>query len=234
MGISGLSTIGAGGWGARRRIPSFVDQHEGARRTWFGAAVYRLSAQGRKELHQWLRSDPVLHHERHPFLIQLILLGDLEDSPQTFRYSCELEALLRSRLKVMEHLQEKWRRHDRHYPEVVATRDFHAQMTLAFGLARARASLQCSERNIARVKRRMQAPPVPGGKHGRKESNVWNMARQMGPRNGREFRHRKRYRGRAGVIRRAPGADRSPAGLLARTGPEIRDPAWGLGKGVPG
>ncbi len=119
--------------------------------------VYRLSPGGQAELERWLCSDPVLHDERHPFLVQLALLGGLDDYRQTLKYFSGLEALLRYRLQAMEFLEEKWRRHDPSYPEVGGAAELHMQLTLEFGLASARAGLECCWKCRRRVEMRLKA-----------------------------------------------------------------------------
>jgi PadR family transcriptional regulator AphA len=135
-----------------------------------GAAkrVYKLSPQGESELSQWLCSDPVLHDERHPFLVQLVLLGGLNDYAQTLKYFSALEAALRARVQVMEYLEEKWRRHDPSYPEVGGAAEFHAQMTLEFGLSSARSALDCCRKCVKRVEKRMKRSKVRRKIHGQK------------------------------------------------------------------
>jgi DNA-binding PadR family transcriptional regulator len=130
--------------------------------------VYKLSPAGQAELRRWLCSDPVLHDERHPFLVQLALLGGLDDYAQTLQYFSGLESVLRSRLQVMEHLEDKWRRHDPSYPEVGTAAEFHVQLTLGFGLASARASLQCCRECRKRVEKRIKAPEEAQESHERK------------------------------------------------------------------
>ena len=66
-----------------------------------GRRVYKLTAAGRRELKQWLRSDPVLHDERHPFLVQLCLLGELGDEAETLKYFQALRAAMRARLQAI-------------------------------------------------------------------------------------------------------------------------------------
>jgi DNA-binding PadR family transcriptional regulator len=129
--------------------------------------IYKPTAKGSRELHQWLRSDPILHDERHPFLVQLCLLGDLEDYSETLKYFTSLEAVMRARVQAMEFMEEKWRTHDPLYPEVAAARDFHVQLTLEFGLANARAGLRCCQHCIARIKRRISTKAVQKGKDGK-------------------------------------------------------------------
>lgn len=129
--------------------------------------TYKPTAKGTRELHQWLRSDPVLHDERHPFLVQLCLLGDLDDYAESLRYFTSLEAAMRARVQTMEFMEEKWRVHDPLYPEVAAARDFHVQLTLEFGLANARAGLRCCQQCIARIKKHTSAPTARKGKDGK-------------------------------------------------------------------
>ncbi len=128
-----------------------------------GAAkrVYTLTPDGETELNNWLRSDPVLHDERHPFLVQLCLLGELGELEQTLKFFLELESLSLTRLQIMEHFDEKWRRDDPHYPDLQNARDFHAQLTLEFGLFSAKSMLKCCRSCIERVRLRLDAPTVP-------------------------------------------------------------------------
>jgi DNA-binding PadR family transcriptional regulator len=135
-----------------------------------GRRVYKLTAAGRRELKQWLRSDPVLHDERHPFLVQLCLLGELGDEAETLKYFQALRAAMRARLQAMEAIGEKWRRHDPSYPHVAASKDFHMQLTLGFGLANARAGIECCERSIIRVRARIAAATVRKGRNEKRKS----------------------------------------------------------------
>ncbi len=123
-----------------------------------GAAkrIYRLSPEGENVLRHWLRSDPLLHDERHPFLVQLCLLGDVAELPQTLKYFNALQSVALARLQTMECLEEKWRRADPSYPEVRSARDFHIQMTLEFGLSSTRAMLRCCKSCIKRVRQRLE------------------------------------------------------------------------------
>jgi DNA-binding PadR family transcriptional regulator len=131
----------------------------------FAKRAYKLSPEGRKELHRWLRSEPVLHDERHPFLIQLCLLSELDNYSETLKYFAALESILKARLQVMEQLREKWRRHDPAYPEVKSSKDFHLQMTLEFGLTNTQAALKCCQGCAARVKKRIASIKRSRGKN---------------------------------------------------------------------
>jgi DNA-binding PadR family transcriptional regulator len=132
--------------------------------------VYNLTKAGEQQLSDWLRTDPVLHDERHPFLVQLCLLGDLADYQETMRYLLSLRTSLRTRLQTFEQLEEEWRRHDPSYPELAGSQNFHIQMTLEFGLANARAALDTCERCIERLQRRLKSKADGGSKHDRKTS----------------------------------------------------------------
>ena len=125
--------------------------------------VYTLTKVGEQQLSDWLRTDPVLHDERHPFLVQLCLLGDLADYEETMGYLQSLRTLLRTRLQTFEQLEEEWHRHDPGYPEPAGSQEFHIQMTLEFGLATARAALDTCERCIERIERRLKRKAGGGG-----------------------------------------------------------------------
>ncbi len=139
----------------------------GARGT--GRRVYKLTSAGRRELEQWLHSDPVLHDERHPFLVQLCLLGELGDESETLKYFHALKAAMSTRLQAIEAIEDRWRRHDPAYPNVAAPAGFHMQLTLEFGLANARAAIECCERSIARVRARIGAAGARKGKNERRK-----------------------------------------------------------------
>ena len=83
--------------------------------------IYKRTATGQAALFEWLRQEPATEHVRIPYLAQVFLLGDLDNSSRTAEalqtvldhYTARLQTLLAA---------------DPDYPDGTDSTDFHEQL----------------------------------------------------------------------------------------------------------
>ena len=119
--------------------------------------VYRRTAKGRRELHEWLNAGPVVGVERIEYLAQTFFLAQLDSPDGAIAFMESLRDYLAERFEHLENVEKSWRSDDPRYPDALPDEDFYPQLTLDLGIARMRASLDWCDRSIARMTERRKA-----------------------------------------------------------------------------
>lgn len=92
--------------------------------------VYRRTAAGRKQLHQWIRHTPEIGQERHAYVAQLVFLGELDRHEETLRFLRQLRDAFTSRHAVLKHIEAS-------EPDLIESMnadDFHGFLGLRMGI----------------------------------------------------------------------------------------------------
>ena len=116
--------------------------------------IYKRTTAGQAALYEWLRQEPAVEHVRTPYLAQVFLLGDLENSSRTAETLQTVLDHYTARLERLEGIQRKWKAADPDYPYCLASMDFHEQLVLTHGISRARANIRWAEEALAQVEKR--------------------------------------------------------------------------------
>lgn len=119
--------------------------------------VYRRTAKGRRELHDWLNAGPVVGVERIEYLAQTYFLAQLDTPDEAIAFMESLRDYVAERLEHLQHVEKGWRGDDPRYPDALPDEDFYPQLTLDLGIARMRGTLEWCERSIARIRARRKA-----------------------------------------------------------------------------
>lgn len=119
--------------------------------------VYRRTARGRRELHEWLNAGPVVGVERIEYLAQTYFLDQLDAPEAAVAFMESLRDYAEERLRHLEGVEAGWRADDPRYPDALPNEDFYPQLTLDLGLQRMRATLEWCERSIQRINVRGKA-----------------------------------------------------------------------------
>jgi DNA-binding PadR family transcriptional regulator len=114
--------------------------------------VYRRTARGTRALHDWLREEPVPAAVRLPYLGQLCFLGEIEDGAATGAFLRKLREQFAERVAVLRRIEAEWFADE----EQLSGEDFHAHLTVRFGVTRAEASIAACDEALARWKRRKE------------------------------------------------------------------------------
>lgn len=136
--------------------------------------VYELTAEGRRELADWLRSEPDLTTERHAHVAQLFFMGELEDPVELVRYLRELHSRFAERLAALEEIESTWRRGDPRYPDDLPAGELGHFAALQLGLAKQGARVASCEEMIRRLEDRLggETPEAEGGDTGSEKRGV--------------------------------------------------------------
>ncbi len=119
--------------------------------------VYRRTAKGRRELHEWLNAGPVVGVERIEYLAQTFFLAQLDTPDEAIAFMESLRDYVAERLEHLENVERGWSADDPRYPDALPDEDFYPQLTLDLGIARMRGTLDWCERAIERINARRTA-----------------------------------------------------------------------------
>lgn len=134
------------GWLTSRREPS---PRGPARR------VYRRTPEGTRQLHQWLRAEPVMGTERFAYLGQMVFLGELGDPDQTRRFLEELRARLRAYQELLEKVEGEWRLTHPRYPCDLDDHEFHECLSVRMGIRSLGAKVAACDEGLALLRQRL-------------------------------------------------------------------------------
>ncbi len=118
--------------------------------------VYRRSAQGRREVLDWLRGGPQIGKERMSYLAQVYFLCEFDYPAEALDFMRQLRDSTALRLEKLESIEREWSACDPRYPDQLPDKDFYAQLTLALGLKRVRATLEWCDESIGRMEARLE------------------------------------------------------------------------------
>jgi PadR family transcriptional regulator AphA len=133
------------GWLKSRREPS---PRGPARR------VYRRTPAGTRQLHRWLRAEPVMGTERFAYIGQLVFLGELADPAQTRRFLEALRARLRAYQELLEKVEGDWRLTHPDYPRDLDVREFHECLSVRMGIRSLGAKVAACDEGLALLRQR--------------------------------------------------------------------------------
>lgn len=116
--------------------------------------VYKRSAKGRRELVNWLNAGPQVGEERLSFLAQVYFLSEYTDPDEAIAFMQALRKHVAGRLEKLQAIEREWSGCDPRYPDKLPDAEFYAQLTLALGLKKVKATLDWCEGSIERIKKR--------------------------------------------------------------------------------
>jgi DNA-binding PadR family transcriptional regulator len=118
--------------------------------------VYSRSSAGGDELRSWLDAGPVVGAERVAHLAQIYFLAALDDTLRSIAFFQELQDYMAGRLAVLEAIEKEWKTQDSRVPDALPASEFYSHMTLKFGLAKMRMTVEWCEECIARIRARVK------------------------------------------------------------------------------
>jgi DNA-binding PadR family transcriptional regulator len=116
--------------------------------------VFRRTAKGTKELHDWLRSGPVLGNERFAYIGQLLFHEELNDEAATRRFLEGLREKLLAFQRLLEGAEEELRAANPNFPHGLSSRDFHGLLSLRLGVRSLRAKVEVCEEGLGLLRAR--------------------------------------------------------------------------------
>jgi DNA-binding PadR family transcriptional regulator len=117
--------------------------------------VYRLTAAGRKHLHETLADEPQFTQERLPYIAQLFFLHELDDLRATRVFVESVRATREKQLAVYRGIAREYRSRFGGSLDDATDEQFHHYLTLEAGIRIARARLQWCDEAIERIDRRI-------------------------------------------------------------------------------
>ena len=121
--------------------------------------IYKRTATGQAALFEWLRQEPAIEHVRIPYLAQVFLLSDLDNSGRTAEAIQTVLDHYTARLETLLGMEKKWKAADPDYPDCTDSTDFHEQLILKHGITRARATIGWAEQALKQVAKRRRTEP---------------------------------------------------------------------------
>lgn len=121
--------------------------------------VYEITPKGRRRLHDWLATEPVIDADRNAHVAQLYFMGELGDPHRTLSFLHRLREHFQRRLAALQASESGWRTADPRYPDRLPDDAFHTHLTLTMGLQVAQARLHWVDESIRRIQKRLAGGP---------------------------------------------------------------------------
>ena len=116
--------------------------------------VYSRTADGERELLDWLREGPEPDRDRIGYLAQVFFLDQLHERKEAEQFLLKLRSDIGARLAELQAIEQHWSESDPRYPDDLPDDDFYPQLTLRMGITKLTALAGWCDESLARVARR--------------------------------------------------------------------------------
>jgi DNA-binding PadR family transcriptional regulator len=118
--------------------------------------VYSVTAAGRRTLHKWLSSEPIIEDERYAALGQLFFMGQLGDLEQSARFMTEMRAKRVAQLEALRELERQRLEPVGGATDCFNDNEFHEYLTLRTGINTMTARIKWCDETIKRIRNRIE------------------------------------------------------------------------------
>ena len=116
--------------------------------------VYSRTADGERELLDWLRAGPEPDRDKIGYLTQVFFLDQLQDREAAEQFLLQLRTDITTRLAELQTIDQQWAENDPRYPDELPDDEFFPQLTLSMGITKLTALTEWCDESLGRLAQR--------------------------------------------------------------------------------